>query len=196
VLANRVLRYFVRVLIFFLVVDSEPATIKNRLRPFASGLASHAKCFGAIFFSTNSALRPLPSALCPLPFPLLTSLPQTQKTIQGRGRSSIYVKPFTLEQATENRDSMAKEVYSRLFDFIVMLINQKLSGDLSPNFISVLDIYGFEEFDVNWYVFPPPLVLPSHLSSSFLLAFLAILPLSPIYPSFLSFSFFFLSLLS
>lgn len=63
----------------------------------------------------------------------------------------MYVKPFTLEQALENRDAMAKELYSRLFDFIIALMNQKLAGDLTPNFISVLDIYGFEQFDFNWY---------------------------------------------
>lgn len=74
---------------------------------------------------------------------------QVRKAIQGRGRSSVYVKNFTQQQAIENRDAMAKELYSRLFDYIIELLNQKLAGDLTALFISVLDIYGFEQFEHN-----------------------------------------------
>lgn len=47
---------------------------------------------------------------------------------------------------------MAKELYSRLFDYIIDLLNMKLAGDLTELFISVLDIYGFEQFEHNRYV--------------------------------------------
>jgi myosin heavy subunit len=46
---------------------------------------------------------------------------------------------------------MAKELYSRLFDYIIDLVNKKLAGEETPYFISVLDIYGFEQFEYNRY---------------------------------------------
>lgn len=61
----------------------------------------------------------------------------------------MYIKNFTEQQAQENRDAMAKELYSRLFDYIIEMLNRKLAGDLTDLFISVLDIYGFEQFEYN-----------------------------------------------
>ncbi|KAK7832671.1 hypothetical protein U0070_026867 [Myodes glareolus] len=64
--------------------------------------------------------------------------------------SETVVKPMTRPQAVNARDALAKKIYAHLFDFIVERINQALhfSGK-QHTFIGVLDIYGFETFDVN-----------------------------------------------
>uniref|UniRef100_A0A8C6S256 Myosin VC n=1 Tax=Nannospalax galili TaxID=1026970 RepID=A0A8C6S256_NANGA len=64
--------------------------------------------------------------------------------------SETVVKPMTRPQAINARDALAKKIYAHLFDFIVERINQALyfSGKQHA-FIGVLDIYGFETFDVN-----------------------------------------------
>jgi len=64
-------------------------------------------------------------------------------------RESI-VKPMTLQQAEQSRDALAKCIYSNLFDWIVFQINKALrvTGKIHK-FIGVLDIYGFETFEIN-----------------------------------------------
>ncbi|XP_067411952.1 unconventional myosin-Vc isoform X2 [Emydura macquarii macquarii] len=64
--------------------------------------------------------------------------------------SETVIKPMTKIQALNARDALAKKIYSHLFDFIVERINKALhfSGK-QHTFIGVLDIYGFETFDVN-----------------------------------------------
>ena len=59
------------------------------------------------------------------------------------------------KQSITARDSLAKSLYSRLFDWVVNIINTALSPS-SPSshtshtsFIGVLDIYGFEVFVEN-----------------------------------------------
>ncbi|KAK1426784.1 hypothetical protein QVD17_15464 [Tagetes erecta] len=52
--------------------------------------------------------------------------------------------------ATISRDSLAKTLYSRLFDWLVDKINMSIGQDSKSNsLISVLDIYGFESFKTN-----------------------------------------------
>ncbi|OWK62201.1 Unconventional myosin-Vc [Lonchura striata] len=64
--------------------------------------------------------------------------------------SETVVKPMTRAQAANARDALAKKIYSHLFDFIVERINQALQfPGKQHTFIGVLDIYGFETFDVN-----------------------------------------------
>jgi len=66
-------------------------------------------------------------------------------------RATSYYIPLTLLQAIENRDAMAKALYSKMFDGLIDRLNQCLLGDLSSNslFIAILDIYGFELFEKN-----------------------------------------------
>ncbi|XP_010350690.1 unconventional myosin-Vc isoform X4 [Saimiri boliviensis] len=60
------------------------------------------------------------------------------------------VKPMTRPQAAHARDALAKKIYAHLFHFIVESINQALQfSGKQHTFIGVLDIYGFETFDVN-----------------------------------------------
>ena len=64
-------------------------------------------------------------------------------------REVIFVT-YNVHQAYEARDAMVKKVYSELFQWIVDKINRELSagGATRSNFIGVLDIFGFESFEV------------------------------------------------
>ena len=64
---------------------------------------------------------------------------------------------YTL-QALFARDALSKSIYSRLFDWIVVKVNKALERksssktkdkDKKHKFIGVLDIYGFETFEIN-----------------------------------------------
>lgn len=63
-------------------------------------------------------------------------------------RGETFVTPLTKIQANDSRDAMAKAIYGRLFSWIVTFINEqtKKPGDL--HFVGVLDIFGFEDFQV------------------------------------------------
>uniref|UniRef100_A0A670KGK5 Myosin VC n=1 Tax=Podarcis muralis TaxID=64176 RepID=A0A670KGK5_PODMU len=64
--------------------------------------------------------------------------------------SETVVKPMTKLQALNARDALAKKIYAHLFDFIVERINKALEfSGKQHTFIGVLDIYGFETFDIN-----------------------------------------------
>jgi len=57
---------------------------------------------------------------------------------------------FLFSQALGARDALAKHIYARVFNWIVTLVNNALeSTGTSQRFIGVLDIYGFETFDIN-----------------------------------------------
>ncbi|XP_037548459.1 unconventional myosin-Vb [Nematolebias whitei] len=64
--------------------------------------------------------------------------------------SETYVKTMSCRQAVNARDALAKHIYARLFDWIVEHINKVLqTSSKQHSFIGVLDIYGFETFEVN-----------------------------------------------
>ncbi|KAI1662989.1 putative myosin MYO2 [Daldinia decipiens] len=68
-------------------------------------------------------------------------------------RGEKIVSNLTQQQALVVRDSVAKYIYSSLFDWLVEVINRSLATEevLSrlSSFIGVLDIYGFEHFAKN-----------------------------------------------
>ncbi|TMS08761.1 Unconventional myosin-Vb [Larimichthys crocea] len=64
--------------------------------------------------------------------------------------SETYVKNMSSKQAINARDALAKHIYARMFDWIVEHINMALqTSSKQHSFIGVLDIYGFETFEVN-----------------------------------------------
>uniref|UniRef100_A0A3B4DJ16 Myosin VC n=1 Tax=Pygocentrus nattereri TaxID=42514 RepID=A0A3B4DJ16_PYGNA len=64
--------------------------------------------------------------------------------------SETVVKPQPRERAINARDALAKHLYAYLFDCVIHKINQSLRvPGKQHSFIGVLDIYGFETFDVN-----------------------------------------------
>ncbi|XP_041651873.1 unconventional myosin-Va-like [Cheilinus undulatus] len=64
--------------------------------------------------------------------------------------TETYVKPMSKTSAINGRDALAKHIYARLFSLIVATINNALKSTAKQrSFIGVLDIYGFETFDIN-----------------------------------------------
>ncbi|XP_076847044.1 unconventional myosin-Vc isoform X2 [Brachyhypopomus gauderio] len=64
--------------------------------------------------------------------------------------SETVVKPQPVQRAVNARDALAKHLYAFLFDCVIRRINQALQvPGKQHSFIGVLDIYGFETFDVN-----------------------------------------------
>ncbi|XP_037539495.1 unconventional myosin-Vc [Nematolebias whitei] len=60
------------------------------------------------------------------------------------------VKPVPKERAVNARDALAKQLYAHLFDCIINRINAALQVPGKQHaFMGVLDIYGFETFDIN-----------------------------------------------
>lgn len=67
-------------------------------------------------------------------------------------RSEKIVTNLSPTQSHVVKDSVAKYIYSNLFDWLVGIINDSLSApdkNTVKNFIGVLDIYGFEHFEKN-----------------------------------------------
>ncbi|CAK4140062.1 unnamed protein product [Aphanomyces euteiches] len=80
------------------------------------------------------------------PTVLATSL--CNRTVKAR--LEVYVVPLSVEQAQTNRDALAKELYARLFRYLVQRVNDSISNDRSmQNHIDLLDIFGFEAFETN-----------------------------------------------
>jgi myosin heavy subunit len=67
------------------------------------------------------------------------------------GTRSIILVAYNIHQAQDARDAMVKRVYAEMFQFLVDHINNQLSasGLQRHKFIGVLDIFGFESFEVS-----------------------------------------------
>jgi myosin heavy subunit len=64
--------------------------------------------------------------------------------------SSVYTVPLNLTSAREARDALAKAVYDNLFTHLISLCNDNLHSNTTiDNFIGILDIFGFEIFQIN-----------------------------------------------
>uniref|UniRef100_A0A3Q3JQK4 Myosin VAa n=1 Tax=Monopterus albus TaxID=43700 RepID=A0A3Q3JQK4_MONAL len=64
--------------------------------------------------------------------------------------TETYIKPLPRLQATNARDALSKHIYAKLFNWIVEHVNKALIASVKQHsFIGVLDIYGFETFEVN-----------------------------------------------
>ncbi|XP_033823804.1 unconventional myosin-Va-like [Periophthalmus magnuspinnatus] len=64
--------------------------------------------------------------------------------------TETYVKSLSKINATNGRDALAKHIYAGLFSWIVDNVNNMLKSTVKQHsFIGVLDIYGFETFDIN-----------------------------------------------
>jgi len=94
------------------------------------------------------------------PDSLLLKLTTLTRSVRGEE----IVSPLQMNQATTNRDALAKHLYSRLFDWLMRKVNESMGGSSNSNsnknknknendpnetFIGVLDIFGFEIFETN-----------------------------------------------
>ncbi|XP_023132275.2 unconventional myosin-XIX [Amphiprion ocellaris] len=66
------------------------------------------------------------------------------------GKQNV-LKPCSQAECSVRRDCLAKLIYAQLFEWIVTFINNSICADKSTwcNFIGVLDVYGFECFQIN-----------------------------------------------
>ncbi|KAJ3415358.1 Myosin type-2 heavy chain 1 [Chytridiales sp. JEL 0842] len=73
----------------------------------------------------------------------------TKRQIVTRGES--FVKDLKASEALNARDSVSQFIYTRLFQWLVAIINKNLKRESKETeaFIGILDIYGFEHFEVN-----------------------------------------------
>lgn len=76
-------------------------------------------------------------------------LSRVMQTSKGGLKGTVYMVPLKAYEANNARDALAKAVYSKLFDLIVQRINQSIPFSSSSHYIGVLDIAGFEYFQVN-----------------------------------------------
>ena len=74
----------------------------------------------------------------------------TVRVLQTRGQAPVDI-PLTTAEAEAARDAVAKFVYARLFDWLVLRINYSIGvGDEASNMsIGILDIFGFEILETN-----------------------------------------------
>ncbi|XP_008275165.1 unconventional myosin-X [Stegastes partitus] len=76
----------------------------------------------------------------------------TQRSIILRGEEIC--SPLTIEGAVDSRDSVTMALYSQCFSWIILKINQKIKGKENFKSIGILDIFGFENFEVRALTFP------------------------------------------
>ncbi|KAL0994796.1 hypothetical protein UPYG_G00127270 [Umbra pygmaea] len=67
------------------------------------------------------------------------------------GKQSALFKPCSLANCSVRRDCLAKLIYAQLFEWLVKFINESMCAEKSTwcNFIGLLDVYGFECFQLN-----------------------------------------------
>lgn len=65
-------------------------------------------------------------------------------------KNDTYIVNMNPDQAANARDSLSMLLYSHMFDWLVVKINESIQQKKKPkSFIGILDIYGFECFDKN-----------------------------------------------
>ncbi|NXQ29797.1 MYO19 protein, partial [Alaudala cheleensis] len=73
------------------------------------------------------------------------------RTITAGRQQQVFRKPCSRAECDTRRDCLAKTIYARLFEWLVLVINENIYTDPSvwTNFIGLLDVYGFEAFPEN-----------------------------------------------
>ncbi|XP_063154832.1 unconventional myosin-X [Candoia aspera] len=71
----------------------------------------------------------------------------TQRSMILRGEEIL--TPLTVQQAIDSRDSAAMALYSQCFAWVIKKINSRIKGKDDFKSIGILDIFGFENFEVN-----------------------------------------------
>ncbi|CAH0703032.1 unnamed protein product [Spodoptera exigua] len=100
--------------------------------------------------AAEPALRAAAAALAVDPADLRMALvSRLMQSSRGGAKGTAIMVPLKTHEANNARDALAKAVYSRLFDYIVHRINTSIPFQASAYYIGVLDIAGFEYFQMN-----------------------------------------------
>ncbi|XP_055278218.1 unconventional myosin-X [Moschus berezovskii] len=73
----------------------------------------------------------------------------TQRSMFLRGEEIL--TPLNVQQAADSRDSLAMALYARCFEWVIKKINSRIKGKDDFKSIGILDIFGFENFEVNHF---------------------------------------------
>ncbi|XP_045141211.1 unconventional myosin-X-like [Echinops telfairi] len=73
----------------------------------------------------------------------------TQRSMVLRGEEIL--TPLSVQQAVDSRDSLAMALYARCFEWLIKRINSRIKGKEDFKSIGILDIFGFENFEVNHF---------------------------------------------
>ncbi|XP_010113922.1 PREDICTED: unconventional myosin-X-like, partial [Chlamydotis macqueenii] len=73
----------------------------------------------------------------------------TQRSMILRGEEIL--TPLSIQQAIDSRDSMAMALYSQCFAWVIKKINSRIRSKEDFKSIGILDIFGFENFEVNHF---------------------------------------------
>ncbi|XP_040543582.1 unconventional myosin-XIX isoform X1 [Gallus gallus] len=73
------------------------------------------------------------------------------RTITAGKQQQVVKKPCSRTECDTRRDCLAKVIYAKLFEWLVLVINESIYADTSlwTSFIGLLDVYGFEAFPEN-----------------------------------------------
>ncbi|NWW78791.1 MYO19 protein, partial [Climacteris rufus] len=73
------------------------------------------------------------------------------RTITAGKQQQVFRKPCSRAECETRRDCLAKVIYAKLFEWLVLVINENIYTDPSvwTSFIGLLDVYGFEAFPEN-----------------------------------------------
>ncbi|KAJ3381768.1 Unconventional myosin-Ic [Lobulomyces angularis] len=111
---------------------------------------------GAAVIDDTTPLKHVSTLLGVTEMDLLLAL--TNSSIKDKKKESEQKKitvPLNAKKAILARDALSKQIYEKIFNYLVKLINSKLSKkrnsivQASCNVIGVLDIYGFEIMNIN-----------------------------------------------
>lgn len=87
------------------------------------------------------------------PDDLVATLTSRQYSVTVDRRNEKYTVPLSCEQAVAVRGACMRHIYKSVFDFVIVSLNLALGyqgqRDSFTGSVSVLDIYGFEHFQVN-----------------------------------------------
>lgn len=72
----------------------------------------------------------------------------SEKHVQ-MARGETVTMSLNVAQAADTRDTLAKALYSNVFDCVVKKVNETLKTSIAPFSIGILDIFGFEIFEIN-----------------------------------------------
>jgi len=79
----------------------------------------------------------------------------TKRRMKDPINNSYLERLLTIDKAYNSRDALAKTIYSKVFDFIIRRVNQAISNSeemkTAKNVLKIglLDIFGFENFEIN-----------------------------------------------